>query len=124
MTKFVAQHLQDFRRPEELVLEVDQELGSAKSSQVGLENSKITPGDLRIHVVRNGADQLHLDVTGRRRGGDRGKRLPRRCPPAHGEVFGDFPHGGPRQPRRDVMPTDLAYRGMVWYVTLISAVVG
>ena len=120
MTKFVAQHLQDFRRPEELVLEVDQALGSAKSPQVGLENSKITLGDLRIHVVRNGADQLHLDVTGRRRGGDRGKRLPRRCPPAHGEVFGDVPHGGPRQPRRHVMPTDGASIRMMRLVPAIA----
>ena len=79
----------DLRRPQELVLEVDQVLGAAQRAGVGLEDRELAAGQDLVGALGDGADELDGRVALRRDRLGQLERLPVDRLPAHGEVGGD-----------------------------------
>ena len=57
----------DLRRPQELVLEVDQVPGAAQRADVGLEHRELAARQHAVGALGHGADELHGRVAGGRR---------------------------------------------------------
>ena len=91
---FFVEHRFDLGRPEELVLDVDESLRCLESADVGLEDGEVAPRRCVVDTLGHGADDLELEVAGRRRRDDLRERLTRHFVPAHAEVLGDVGDGG------------------------------
>ena len=114
----------DLRRPQELVLEVDEALRAAERAHVALEDPVLAVGDRVVHAVR---DRPH-DLDGVTAGGwGRGRPvelLAGQLPPAEREVILDVGERGSAQARADVVPAEPAPRRMVARVEPVAGVVG
>jgi hypothetical protein len=60
----VAENRLDFRRPEELVLEVDESFGGLEGANLGLENPEVTFGRCRVNMLGHGAHDLNVHIAG------------------------------------------------------------
>jgi len=99
LAQLVLEDPDDLRRPQELVLEVDQVLGLAQRADVALEDRELAAREHPVGALRHRAGELHRRVAGGRKALGDLQRLPGGRLPAQGEVRGDVAHDRPAQQR-------------------------
>ena len=104
----LLQHGDDLRRPEELVLEVDEPSRRSESAKVRLENRELAARQACVDRLRHRAHDLHFDIARRRRNGLGRQLLSGHLPPAKPEMRGDLRHGGTAQTGGGVVPAERA----------------
>jgi hypothetical protein len=116
----LSQQAGDLRRPEELVLEVDEPLRIADRRRVGLQDAEVAAGNGGIDVLRHGPHDLQLDLSCRLRRRGRRKLHAVHLVPAHAEVLGDVGDSRALDASSGVVPTDRAAGRMLGRVEPIA----
>ena len=88
-SQLLYQDVDHFRRPQELVLQVDERLGATQSIEILLQNGEVATRGEAVSALWNGARQLHGSLAGRGRGHDGSQFFARHLLPALREVAGD-----------------------------------
>ena len=94
----------DLRRPQELVLQVDEPLRRAEGVQVGAERPEVAVGGEAVDALGDRPDQPGRDRAHRLRHRGRRQPLPRHLAPALPKMRHDVGHHRPRRAHRGVVP--------------------
>src|SRR5664279_1896081 len=105
MLDLVNEHVDHLRRPKELVLEVDEVLGRAQGSQVGIQDGELSARREAIGALRHGADDLYLHVAVDYRLDRFGQCLPGNLAPPVCEMPFDVNNRRPTQAHSSVVPS-------------------
>ena len=124
VSQLVGEQAGDLRRPQELVLEVDEALGAGDRANVALEDPVLAVRDRVVHAVGDRPHDLDRVLAGVGRGRRAVQRLPGQLAPAQREVIVDVGDRGAAQARPDVVPAEPAPRRVVARVEPVAGVVG
>ena len=123
--ELVREEADDLRRPEELVLDVDEPLSAADRAAVRLEHGEVAARQVPVvDALRDRAHELHVVRAGGVLHDGCGKLLAGRAVPAQAEVLGDVGDDRTLQARREVVPADPAARLVLGAVPRVAAVEG
>jgi hypothetical protein len=120
--ELVCEDVHDLRRPQKLVLQIDQVPGGAQRAQVLLDDAEVASRRELVELLGDGAHDLQLHIAGAHHAGWlrfqalAGDRLP-----ALGDVAADVGHRRPAQPRGDVVPAHPPAPRMLGRVITITA---
>ena len=125
MSQLVGEEADDLRRPQELVLEVDEALGAARSrarSSRGCGSRR--RGTRVVHVLGDRPHDLHRVLAGGAAGRRAVQLLAGHLAPAQREVVVDVGDRGAAQARADVVPAEAPPGRVVARVEPVAGVVG
>ncbi len=120
----IGEDLDDFARPEELVLEIHQGASRSKCPHVRLQDREVAEREAAVEVFGHGPRDLHGEVTRGRGGPGRREPLAGHLLPAHPEVAGDIFDDRPLRQHGRVVPAGAAPDRMTSAVETVAVEVG